>query len=333
MATLRIEQLAGSLQRGLAPVYLVGGEEPLLLQECCDEIRQAAREKGFVERELLQVERGFDWSSLQHAAAPSLFATQKIIDLRLRTGKPGREGAKVLTAWAADPDPSILLMVSCEKWDASSRKAKWSTALEKAGQRIDIWPINASDLPGWLAKRMQAHGMRPEPEVLELLADRLEGNLLAARQEIDRLALLKGSGTITLDDVMQAVADSSRFDAFALAEHMLSGNLRDGLRVAAGLQRMDTPLPMILGALIKELKTTEAFRLAIRGGEHESTVFRRLFVWRNRQGTIRAAARRLDTRSLFEAFKLLGLIDRQSKGRAAGDPWQSLDSLLLRLSA
>jgi len=175
--------------------------------------------------------------------------------------------------------------------------------------------------------------MQPEPEVVRLLADRLEGKLLAAKQEIDRLALIKGAGTITVDDVMKVVADSSRFDAFALAEHMLSGNLREGLRVAAGLKRMNTPIPMLLGALVRELKTTEAFRLAIRAGESESMVLRRLNVWFDRQNTIRAAARRLDTRKLFQSFKQLSLIDRQSKGRAAGDPWQSLDTLLLQLSA
>ena len=330
---VRAEQLAGSLQRGLAPVYLIGGEEPLLLQECCDAVREAAKAQGFIERELLQAERGFDWSLLQQAAAPSLFASQKIIDLRIRTGKPGRDGGKALTEWAETPDPNIILLVSCEKWDASSRKAKWAGALERAGQRVDIWPIKAAELPRWLSQRMAQHGMQPEPEVLELLADRLEGNLLAARQEIDRLALLKGAGTVSVDDVMRAVADSSRFDAFALGEHMLSGNLRDGLRVAAGLHRMDTPLPLVVGALIRELKTTEAFRLAMRGGENESVVFRRLNVWSNKQNTIRSAARRLNTRRLFGAFRQLALIDRQSKGRAGGDAWQSLDALLIQLSA
>lgn len=330
---LRVDQLADSLRRGLAPVYLVGGEEPLLLQECCDQIREAARAQGFVERELLQVERGFDWSELQHAGAASLFASQKIVDLRLRTGKPGREGAKVLTAWAENPDPNVILMVSCEQWDAGSRKSKWAASLAKAGQRVDIWPVNARELPGWLGQRMRKQGMQPEPEVVRILADRLEGNLLAARQEIDRLALLKGEGIVTVDDVMKVVADSSRFDAFTLAENMLAGNLRDGLRVAAGLKRMDTPLPMLLGALLKELKTTEAFRLAMRGGEQETVVFRRLNVWQNRQNTVRAAARRLNTRQLFSAFKQLSLIDRQSKGQAAGDPWQSLETLLLHLSA
>jgi len=330
---IKANQLAGSLKRGLAPIYLVGGAEPLLLLECCDQIRVAAKAQGYIERELLQVESGFDWSALRQAAAPSLFASRKIIDLRLRTGKPGQEGARVLSEWADAPDPDMLLLVSCEQWDASSRKSKWAASLGKAGQRIDIWPVSAQELPRWLEQRMQQHGMQPEPEVLRILADRLEGNLLAARQEIDRLALIKGAGTVTVDDVMKVVADSSRFDAFALAEHMLTGNLRDGLRVAAGLKRMDTPLPMLLGALLKELKVIETYRLAMRGGEQETMVFRRLNIWQNRQNTVRTAARRLNTLELFGAFKMLSLIDRQSKGRTAGDPWQSVDALLIQLSA
>ena len=144
---IKLEQLAGSLQRGLAPIYLIGGEEPLLLQECCDQIREAAKAQGIVERELLQVDRSFDWSELEQAAAPSLFATQKIIDLRLRTGKPGREGGKVLSEWADAPDPNMVLLVSCEQWDSGSRKSKWAAKLEKAGQRVDIWPIKAQELP------------------------------------------------------------------------------------------------------------------------------------------------------------------------------------------
>ena len=149
---------------------------------------------------------------------------------------------------------------------------------------------------------------------------------------VDEAGRGPGAGPVTADDVMRVVADSSRFDAFALAEHMLNGNLHEGLRVAAGLKRMDTPLPMLLGALLRELKTTEAFRLAMRAGEQEAVVFRRLNIWYNRQNTVRAAARRMNTRKLFEAFKLLSLIDRQSKGRAAGDPWQSIDTLLMQLS-
>lgn len=322
-----------SLQNGLAPIYLVGGEEPLLLQECCDQIREAAKAQGFLERELLHADQGFDWSELQHVATPSLFGSRKVIDLRLRTGKPGREGSKKLIEWAESPDPDMLLLVSCEQWGAGSRKSKWAAALAKAGVQVDIWPISARALPDWLQQRMEMQGMQPEPEALRILADRLEGNLLAAKQEIDRLALLKGPGPISAEDVLKAVADSSRFDAWALTEHMLTGNLKEGLRVAAGLKRMNTPIPPLLGALLKELKTTEAFRLAMRSGESESMAFRRLNVWRNKQGLIGGAARRLNTRRLFEAFKMLSLIDRQSKGRATGDPWRSIDELLMLLAA
>lgn len=329
---LKLEQLAGSLQSSLAPIYLVAGEEPLLLQECCDQIREAAKAQGYLERELLQAGQGFDWSELQQVATPSLFGSRKIIDLRLSTGKPGREGAKKLVEWAAEPDPDMLLLVSCEKWDGSSRKSKWASTLGKAGVRVDIWPVDARALPGWLEQRMQQQGLQPEPEALRILVDRLEGNLLAAKQEVDRLALLKGPGLITAEDVLKAVADSSRFDAFVLAEHMLTGDLEEGLRVSAGLKRMSTPLPLVVGALLRELKTTEAFRLAMRGGEAEDGAFRRLNIWYRRQGVIRNAARRLHTRKLFEAFKMLSLIDRQSKGRAEGDPWRSIDELLLQLS-
>jgi DNA polymerase-3 subunit delta len=330
---LKMHQLAGSLQQGLAPVYLLAGEEPLLLQECCDQVREAARAQDFLEREVLHAGKGFDWGELQQAAAPSLFGSRKVIDLRLRTGKPGREGGEALTEWAAAPNPDMLLLVSCEQWDAASRKAKWAKALGEAGVRVDIWPISAQELPGWLEQRMQNKGMQPEPDALRILVERLEGNLLAAAQEVDRLALLKGAGPISADDVLQAVADASRFDAFVLVEHMLRGDLRECLRVAAGLRRMDTPVQLLVGALLRELKTTEAFRLAMRKGESETAAFRRLNIWFRRQQVIRTAARRLNTRALYDAFELLALIDRQGKGQADGDAWQTLDRLLLRLAA
>ena len=189
---LKAHELAASLRNGLAPVYLVGGEEPLLLQECCDQIREAAKAEGFLERELLYAGQGFDWSELQQVATPSLFGSRKVIDLRLRTGKPGREGSKKLIEWGKSPDPDMLLLVSCEQWDTGSRKSKWAATLAKAGVQVDIWPISARALPDWLQQRMQIQGMQAEPEALRILADRLEGNLLAAKQEIDRLALLKG---------------------------------------------------------------------------------------------------------------------------------------------
>jgi DNA polymerase-3 subunit delta len=331
---LRPEQLAGALQRGLTPVYLFGGAEPLLIQECRDQVWEMAKTQGFLERELHQVDRYFDWSVLDQAGSTgSLFASRKIIDLRLPTGKPGREGAKALTDWVADPDPDLLLLVSCEQWDGSSRKSKWASVLEKAGTRVDIWPVSPRELPAWINQRMRAAGLEPDRGAVMILAERLEGNLLAAQQEITKLVLLKGQGRVNEDDVLQAVADSSRFSAFLLVERVFEGNLADSLRVASGLHRTGIPLQMVVGALYRDLKILEAFKLATGAGESENSTFQKLNIWRSRQQPMRLAASRIDMHRLFEAFGEMSLIDRQSKGRANGDPWHSLDRLVCCLCA
>ena len=331
---VRLEQLPALLEQGLSPIYLIGGAEPLLVQECRAKVYAAAKQRDFLEREIMQVDRSFDWQSLAAAAgAPSLFAQQRIIDLRLPTGKPGREGAKVLSHWAANPDPDILLVVSCDQWDASSRKSKWAGDLDKAGVRVDVWPVKPGELPDWIKARMRAQGLEPEREAVMILADRLEGNLLAAQQEIEKLVLLKGGGKVTAGDVLQSVADSSRFDAFLLVERVLSGNLPDSLRVATGLRHNGVPLQPVIGALYRELRVLEAFRIALRCGENENSVFRKLNVWRNRQGPLRSAASRFSDRLLGEAFCRLAFIDRQGKGSADGDPWHSLDQLVCDLCA
>ncbi len=331
---LRIEQLTGQLQRGLAPLYLIGGSEMLLVQECRDQVFATARQQGFTERELLQVGRGFDWADLAGAGgAPSLFASRKIIDLRLPTGKPGREGAAALVEWAGQPDPDLLLVISCDEWDASSRKSKWAGVLEKAGVRIDIWPVKPAEMPGWVQARMTQAGLQPDREAVMMLAERLEGNLLAARQEVEKLVLLKGRGTVSVEDVERSVADSARFDSFLLAERMLAGQVGEGLRVAAGLHRMGVPIQLVTGALFREFSVLEGYRLAMRAGESETQVFRRLNVWPSRQGPMRTAARRFETERLNQAFQSLSLIDRQSKGMDQGDAWHSLDHLICGMAA
>ncbi len=331
---LKPDQFTAKLQQGLAPLYLFAGPEPLLVQECRDQVFAAAAAQGFTERDLLEADHRFDWDRLEETAgAPSLFAQRRILDLRLPTGKPGQAGGKALTAWADQPDPDTLLVVSCEQWDAGSRKAKWAQALDRAGVRVDIWPVRPAELPRWIGGRMQTAGLQPDREAVMVLAERLEGNLLAAQQEIDKLALLKGQGPVSVDDVLQSVADSSRFDAFLLVERIMEGNLADGLRVALGLQRTGVAIQLVTGALARELRTVEAYRMAMAGGENESVVFRKLNVWQSRQGALRAAARRLDGKRLADAWYRLTEMDRQSKGRAGGDPWHSLDHLVCRLCA
>ena len=315
-------------------MYLLGGEEQLLLEECRDQVIAAARAEGFAERELIEANARFDWEELDvMATAPSLFSPRRIIDLRLPTGKPGVEGAKCLNAWVERADPDLLLIVSCEHWDASSRKAKWATNLDRAGTRVDIWKLKPAELPRWIQQRMHAAGLEPDREAVLALADRLEGNLLAARQEIEKLALLKGAGPVSVEDVLRSVADSARFDAFLLLERILAGNLPESLRVAGGLQRSGVAIQLVTGALVCELRSLEAYIMVTRSGEPEAAVFRRLAIWQQRQGGGACRRRRVSRATLAGPSAGSAKLDRQSKGRADGDPWHELNRLAIALCA
>lgn len=322
-------QLPALLQKSLAPVYLFGGSEPLLLQECRDQVIFAAQQQGFDERNVYEVGKGFDWQLLaEDSAALSLFSSRKIVDLRLPTGRPGREGSSALVEWVEAADPDILLMISCEKWDSSLRKSKWATVLARAGVLVEIWPLKPSQLPQWIRGRMNSAGLEPEPDAISLLADLVEGNLLAAQQEIDKLVLLKPGARITAEDISRSVANSSRFDSFRLVECALLGQLGECLRVASGLQRSGVAIQAVSGALYRELTIADTVRAAVAAGENEASVFKRFRIWPARQAPLRSALQRLSEFQLGEAFRTLALIDRQSKGRACGDPWQTLDRML-----
>jgi DNA polymerase-3 subunit delta len=323
------DQLPSLLAKSLAPVYLIAGGEPLLVQECRDQVIQAAHVQGFMERTVHDVTKGFDWNRLtDDSAALSLFSSRKVLDVRLPSGRPGREGSRVLVEMVEKADPDILLLVSCEKWEATSRKSKWAGKLSRAGVLVEIWPLKPQQLPGWIRNRMVQAGLKPESEAISLLADLVEGNLLAAQQEIDKLVLLGRGPQVGVDDITQAVANSARFDAFRLVECALNGRLDECLRVASGLQRTAVAIQAVSGALYRELTIADTVRNAVGAGENESAVFGRLRVWQTRQSPIRQALRRLSGSDLGDSFRALALIDRQSKGRAAGDPWQTLDRLL-----
>jgi DNA polymerase-3 subunit delta len=326
---VKAEQLPALLSRSLAPVYLIAGAEPLLVQECRDQVIQAAQQQGFVERSVFEVTGKFDWGLLtEDAATLSLFSSRKIVDVRLPTGRPGTDGSKTLIEIVESGDPDILLLVSCGAWDTTQRNSKWAKVLAKAGVLVEIWPVKPQQLPQWIRGRMRAAGLQPEPDAIAMLADLVEGNLLAAQQEIDKLLLLEKGPKITAADVTRAVSSSTRFDAFRLVECLLLGQLGECLRVASGLQRMGVAIQLVCGALYKELTLADTARSALQTGENESSVFSKLRIWPARQGPIRQAVSRLSEHDFGESFRALALIDRQSKGRAPGDPWQTLDRLL-----
>lgn len=324
------EQLPVLLERSLAPAYLIAGTEQLLVQECRDAVIRAAHGQGFVERSVHETGKTFDWEQLQQeSAAPSLFASRRILDLRLPTGKPGAEGARELVRLVHAADPDVLLLVSSGEWGTAMRKLKWVSEIARTGVLVEIWPIKPRQLPEWIRQRMKRAGLDAEPAAVALLAELVEGNLLAAQQEIDKLLLLGQTARVTADDVAAAVAGSSaRYDSFRLVECVLEGALDECLRVAAGLQHTGVPIQVVTGAVYRELTLVEAVRSAVGAGESEAAVFGRLRVWPARQGPMRRALGRLNAQQFGEAFRGLALIDRQSKGRARGDAWQTLDRLL-----
>lgn len=327
--SIKPEHLPGLLQRSLAPAYLIAGTEPLLVQECRDQVIRAAHAQGFTERSVCEAGKNFDWGSLgEDSAAPTLFAARRILDLRLPTGKPGADGSKALVKLARDADPDLLLLVTSGDWGTAMRKLKWVTELSRAGVLVEVWPVKPAELPGWIRQRMKAAGLDPEPAAVALLAELVEGNLLAAQQEIDKLLLLNHAARVTVEDVTRSVSSSARFDSFRLVDCALQGALGECLRVAAGLQRTGVPIQAVTGAMYRELSLAAAARSAITAGESEAAVFGRLRVWPARQAQMRRALGRLSAFQFDEVFRSLGLIDRQSKGRAPGDAWQALDRLL-----
>ncbi len=329
---IRLAQLPQMLAQSIAPVYLIAGAEPLLVQEGRERVIDAAGDQGFEERQLIVVDRKFSWDSdLGAAAAPSLFARRKVIDLRLASGKPGKSGAQVLTKWAEDPDPDTVLVLSFGGWDAASRKTKWAQALDRAGVLVEVWPLKPEELPGWINQRLKAAGLDADREAVVMLAELVEGNLLAAQQEIDKLALIAAGRPLSAADIEKAVASSAQFSGFRLAECALRGEAETSLRVAAGLLRNHVAIQPVVAALYNELVLTRALLEVREEGGDERTFFSRARVWPQRQAPMKMAAQRLRAADMDQAFHLLARIDLQGKGRAPGDPWRTLDALLMLL--
>ena len=246
---LNPNQLSAHLRQPLAPIYVIAGDEPLLIQESLDALRAAARGQGYSERQTLDVERGFDWSQLtQMNASLSLFASRRLIELNLFSGSPGDEGGKVLKALAANPAPDTVLLVICGKLDSRQRAGGWYSALENAGASLYIWPIKSAELPQWITARLGVAGLQASNDAVQLLAQRTEGNLLAAQQDIEKLKLLFPAGKLELSDVRTAVADSAHFEAFDFVEKVLEGDATGAVRSFQKLREEGVELPGLLGA-------------------------------------------------------------------------------------
>jgi len=319
------KQLAGG---ELKPVYLLAGEEHLLLLEAADELRARARALGYVEREVIDAEANGDWNDLTMAmVSMSLFSSRKVIDLRLPGGKPGKEGSAAITDYCRNPPPDTVLLITCTQWSKQHETA-WVAAVERAGVFVPVWPLKPDELPEWIGQRMARRGLRPDRDAIAALAERVEGNLLAAAQEIDKLHLLHGDKPLDAATLEDLVADSARFDVFRLSDAALGGDAARALRVLAGLRAEGEQVPGLMGWLLMQLQ--QLARLA--AAPNLSSALRNERIWPAREGMYRKAIARADAGHWERCLADAGLIDRISKGRASGDAWLQLERLLVAIA-
>jgi DNA polymerase-3 subunit delta len=326
-------QLNSHLKKPLLPCYLVTGDEPLLVQEALDSIRAAAREQGFGSRELHIATTGFDWADLMSAAGNlSLFAEKRIIELRLPTGKPGVKGSATIIEMIEKAGDDLLFVVSTPKLDRSGAASKWVKALDAAGGQCQLWPPALRELPAWIKARMNNAGLQPDRDAVRLIADRVEGNLLAAQQEIEKLRLLHGEGPISAVDAESAVADSSRFDVYKLVDAAVGGDAARAVRILAGVRTEGVEPVIVMWALTRELRTLARLADSIQSGVDLSSGLRKAGVWQSRQGLVRACIGRHQAADFYSLIQLARDADAAAKGQLRADPWALARQIVLGLS-
>ncbi len=314
----------------LAPVFLIAGEEHLLVLEAADALRARARELGFAEREILDVESNFDWDNLARAGASmSLFAARRLIDLRLPTGKPGREGSAAIVEYCAQPPVDTLLLITALQWSKKENEGNaWVAAVEKAGAYVPVWPMKSDEFLSWLSQRMSSRGLQPDRAAVQALAERVEGNSLAAAQEIDKLALLHGTAPLDAETLENLVADSARFDVFKLVDAAITGDAARALRILAGLRGEGDAVPALMGMILYQLQLLARLVAA----PNLASAFRNERMWDAREKFLRKVLARADHGHWEACLMQAAHVDRLSKGRGIGDPWRELERLLTAIA-
>ena len=331
---IRPEDLSRRLSReALAPVYLVFGSEPLQIEESLDAIRSAARAQGHDERIVLHADTGFDWSELrQYRDSLSLFAEKRLVDLRLARSKPERTGAEALLHYAERPNPDCVLLLSAGALDWREQRARWYRALDSAGVVVQTWPVPPRQLPRWLAERGRRRGLAIAQDAAAALAERVEGNLLAAAQELDKLLLLHGRGRIDLDDALASSADSSRYGAFDAGDAAMAGNAVRALRVLDRLREEGTEITYVSFALAREIRALASMADAVSRGENEARVLARHRVRDRRRGLVSHALRHHHPGDWIAMLRQAVHLDRVIKGAARGAAWDEAARLALMLA-
>ena len=323
------------------PLYIFSGDEPLLMMEAMDQLRSKARQLGYTEREVMLQERGFDWSALLNAGQTmSLFGDRRWIELRIPTGKPGRDGAEALKQFSAQiasqsnaDGPETIVCIVLPRLDMKTKSSAWFSSLDEAGMAVQIDSLERSYLPSWIAGRLQKQGQSiqsgPEGQrALEFIAEQVEGNLIAAHQEIQKLGLLYPAGELSEEQVRSAILKVARYNVFELSEAMLAGDLPRVNRMLDGLKGEGEPLVLILWSVTEELRLLSKLKMASDAGESVQQLLRANRVWGNKERLYPAVLKRVQSSRLRQAVQIAAGLDRQSKGLQAaelpGDPWDGL---------
>lgn len=329
---IRGDQLAAHIDRELKPVYAIYGDEPLLVIEAADMLRAAARRKGFDEREVLTAIAGFNWIELsQITGNRSLFGGRTLIDLRIPTGKPGREGSAALQEYCARPSPDALLLVTLPDLDWTEEKAVWLKALGDAGAIIKLTAPTLAELPAWIAGRLSRQNQSADADALRFIAERVEGNLLAAHQEILKLALLHPTGTLSLQQIQDAVLNVARYDLEGLREALLAGDAGRLTRTLDGLAQEGEAPPLVLWAMTEEIRALAIVKTGQAENRPIDQLFKEARIWGARQTLFRRALQRLDGHTAIAALSDAARIDRMIKGIGSGDIWNEFLRLGLKL--
>ncbi|MDX1692783.1 MAG: DNA polymerase III subunit delta [Ketobacteraceae bacterium] len=331
---LRGNQLSKHFQsQQWLPVYIISGDEPLLTQEACDEVRKAARDNGFTEREIFQVEPGFDWNDLLESGNNmSLFGDRKLLELRFTKAKIDDKGKKAITQYLENPSPDNLLLIIFPRLEKRFTSTQWFKTLETQAGFCQIWPIDDKQLPQWIRQRLMNAGYQPTNEAVELLAERVQGNLLAAAQEVEKLALFVEPGPVNEATIESCVSDHARYNIFDLVDQAVQGNLSQALKMLNFLRASGTEPTLILWALAKELRTLEAVSHQLENGIAPAKAFRDARVWDSRKPLLQKALGKLSSRDFQRGLLIAGQADRCIKGLAPGAPWNAFEDILLTLA-
>lgn len=326
----RPDQLQAIVTKNIFPVYMVSGDEPLQQMESLDVIRAYLKEKDYSEREVLDVDSQFDWQQLMdEAASMSLFATRRIVELRLPSAKPGRQGSQILKEYLLQPPEDTVLIINAGKIDGNAKKSAWYKAVEQSGLVVQCWPVPVEKLSGWLRQRFNRRGMEAEQDVFAYISQHVEGNLLAADQEIEKLLLLLGPGKISFADVVEAVMSQSRYSVFELVDTSLAGNSSRVVKIISGLKSEGIAPVVVNWAIAKDIRLLSQVAGDVSSADY---ILKRSGVWQSRLALFKSCLSRHPQRAFQMMLKRCAYIDAASKGMIDVNVWDEIESLCVRLS-